>query len=107
MDQYCMSIGVYTNNLPSLQRNEISVRYSPGLVDFVIGLVNSVFNLPEGKVMSFEEYEEQKNCEIHFASQKVFGLVEMTSDLVNASCKNDFLCTLLPSEIKTCLPEEG
>ena len=35
--------------------------------------------------MSFEEFEEQKNCEIHFASQKVLGLVEMTSDLVNAS----------------------
>ena len=57
MDQYCMSIGVYTNNLPSVQRNEISVRYSPGLVDFVIGLVNSVFNLPDGQVMFFEEFE--------------------------------------------------
>ena len=28
-----------------------------GLVDFVIGLVNSVFNLPEGQVMYFEEFE--------------------------------------------------
>ena len=30
---------------------------SLGLVDFVIGLVNSVFNLPEGQVMYFEEFE--------------------------------------------------
>ena len=30
---------------------------SPGLVDFVIGLVNSVFNLPDGQVMFFEEFE--------------------------------------------------
>ena len=26
--------------------------------------------------------------------KKHLGLVEMTSGLVNASCKNDFLCTL-------------
>ena len=30
---------------------------SPGLVDFAIGLVNSVFNLPEGQVRFFEEFE--------------------------------------------------
>ena len=30
---------------------------SPGLVDFVIGLVNSVFNLPDGQVMFYEEFE--------------------------------------------------
>ena len=33
---------------------------SPGLVDFVIRLVNSVFNLPNGQVMSFEESASQK-----------------------------------------------
>ena len=27
----------------------------PGLVDFAIRLVNSVFNLPDGQVMFFEE----------------------------------------------------
>ena len=37
------------------------------------GLVNSVFNLPEGQVRFFEEFELQKNCEINFACQKVFG----------------------------------
>ena len=30
---------------------------SQGLVDFSIGLVNSVFNLPDGQVMFFEEFE--------------------------------------------------
>ena len=46
---------------------------SPGLADFAIGLGNSVFNLPNGQVMFFEEFEWQKNCEINFASQNVFG----------------------------------
>ena len=30
---------------------------SLGLVDFAIGLVNSVSYLPDGQVMSFEEFE--------------------------------------------------
>ena len=30
---------------------------SPGLVDFSIGLVNSVFNLPNGQVIFFEEFK--------------------------------------------------
>ena len=30
---------------------------TPGLVDFSIGLVNSVFNLPDGQVMFFEEFD--------------------------------------------------
>ena len=30
---------------------------SPWLVDFAIGLVNSVFNLPDGQLMFFEECE--------------------------------------------------
>ena len=30
---------------------------SPWLMDFTIGLVNSVFNLPDGQVMFFEEFE--------------------------------------------------
>ena len=46
---------------------------SPGLVDFAIGLVNSVFNLPDWQVMFFEELDEQKNCAINSASQKVLG----------------------------------
>ena len=30
---------------------------SPGLVDYATGLMNPVFNLPEGQVMFFEEFE--------------------------------------------------
>ena len=46
---------------------------SPGLVDFAIGRVYSVFSLRDGQVMFFEEFKYQKNCEINSASQKVFG----------------------------------
>ena len=56
------------------QRAKKVVSDSPGLVDFAIGLVNSVFNLPDEQVMFFEEFDEQKNCEINSASQKVFGV---------------------------------
>ena len=42
-------------------------------MDFVIGLVNSVFNLPDGQVMLFEEFEQQKNREINPGHQKTFG----------------------------------
>ena len=67
------------------QRAKKVVSDSPGLVDFAIGLVNSVFNLPDGQVIYFEEFEKQKNCEINSAGEKAFGLVEMTSGLVNVS----------------------
>ena len=30
---------------------------SPGLVAFAIGVVNSVFNLPDGQEMFFEQFE--------------------------------------------------
>ena len=58
---------------------------SPGLVDFAIGLVNSVLNLPDGQVKFFEEFKLQKICEINSAHQNVFGLVEMTFGLVYAN----------------------
>ena len=35
---------------------------SPGLVDFVIRLVNSVLQLPDGQVKFFEEFKLQENC---------------------------------------------
>ena len=41
----------------SIQHAKKVVSNSPGLVDFAIGLVNSVFNLPDGQVMFFEELE--------------------------------------------------
>ena len=46
---------------------------SPGLVDFAIGLVNSVLNLSDGQVKYFEEFNSQKNCEINSAHQKILG----------------------------------
>ena len=39
------------------QRAKKVVSDSPGLLDFAIGLVNSVFNLPYGQVILFEEFE--------------------------------------------------
>ena len=39
------------------QSAKIVVSDKPGLVDFAIGLVKSVFNLPDGQVMFFEEFE--------------------------------------------------
>jgi len=39
------------------QRAKKVVSDSPRLVDFAIGLVNSVFNLPDGQVLFFEEFE--------------------------------------------------
>ena len=41
----------------SIQHAKKVVSNSPGLVDFAIGLVNSVFNLSDGQVMFFEELE--------------------------------------------------
>ena len=35
---------------------------SPGLLDFIIRLVNSVFNLPGWQVKYFREFRLQKNC---------------------------------------------
>ena len=51
---------------------------SPGLVDFAIGLVNSVINLPDGQVNFFEEFQLQKNCELNLLIKTFLGLVEMT-----------------------------
>ena len=39
------------------QRAKKVVSDSPGLLDFAIRLVNSVFNLPDGQVILFEEFE--------------------------------------------------
>ena len=44
-------------HLTSQQQLKKVVSDSPGLVDFAIGLVNSVFNLPDVQVMFFEEFK--------------------------------------------------
>ena len=46
---------------------------SLGLVDFAIGLVNSVLNLPDRQVKYVEEFNVQKNYEINSAHQKIWG----------------------------------
>ena len=58
---------------------------SPGLVDFAIGLVNSVINLPNGQMKFFEEFKLQKNCEINVLIRTFLGLVEMMFGPVNVS----------------------
>ena len=58
---------------------------SPGLVDFAIGQVNFVINLPDGQVKFFEESKLQRNCEINLLIKTLLGLVEMTFGLVNVS----------------------
>ena len=42
---------------PWIQRAKKVVSDRPGLVDFAIRLVKSVFNLPDAQVMFFEEFE--------------------------------------------------
>ena len=56
-----------------MQHTKKVVSNSPGLVDFAIGPVNSVLNLPDGQVEYFEEFNLQKNCEINSAHQKLLG----------------------------------
>ena len=48
-------MGVHFHNRTDYQHAKKVVSYSPGLGDFAIGLMNSVFNLPDGQVMFFEE----------------------------------------------------
>ena len=46
---------------------------TPRLVDFAIGLLNSVLNLPDGQVKYFEEFNLQKNFKINSAHQTILG----------------------------------
>ena len=67
------------------QRAKKVVSDSPGLVDFVIGLVNSVFNLPNGQVMFFWGIGITEELWNQFCSSKSFlGLAEMTFGLVTS-----------------------
>ena len=45
---------------------------SPALVDFAIGLVNHVLNLPEGQLKFLGKFKLQKNCN-QCCSSKFFG----------------------------------
>lgn len=75
---------------------------TPGLVDFAIGLVKSVLNLPEWASEAF--WGNCSNCKrmvINPAHQK------MTHGLENASyslpqCQTEFPCTIMYSAYSTC-----
>ena len=45
---------ILTKLVPACKESSVN---SSGLVDFAIRLVNSVFNLPDGQVMFFEEFK--------------------------------------------------
>ena len=64
--------------MPSQHAKKV-VSDSQGLVDFAIGLVNSVFNLPDGQV------KNRRTVKSILPVKKFLGLVKMTSGLVNAS----------------------
>ena len=61
-----------TNTNSTFQRAKKVVSGSPGPVDFAIGLVNFVFNLPDGQMMCLRN-SNNKDCEINSAHQKAFG----------------------------------
>ena len=66
------------------QRAKKVVSHSVGLVDFAIGLVNFVFNLPDGQVS--EIFLGIRMTEVINPAHKIFfRLVEMTFGLVHAS----------------------
>ena len=54
-------------------------------MDFAIGLLNSVINLPDGQVKFLKEFRLQRNCEINLLIKTFLGLVEMMFGLVNVS----------------------
>ena len=68
-----------------LQRAKKVVSDSAGLVDFAIGLVIFVLNLPDGQVQFFGEIQITEGWLSILLIKKVLGLVEMTCGLVHAS----------------------
>ena len=60
------------------QRAKKVVSDSLGLVDFAIGLVIFVLNLPDGQALFFGGNSNYRRIVINLAKQKGFGLVEMT-----------------------------
>ena len=67
------------------QRAKKVVSDSPGLVDFAIGLVNFVFNLPDGQVIFLSNSNKGRTVKSILQVKTILGLVEMTFGLVNAS----------------------
>ena len=75
------SFGFSTN-----QRAKKVVSDSPKLVDFAVGVVNSVLNLPNGQLNFFGGNSNSRITLINPAHQIFLRLVEMTLGQVHASC---------------------
>ena len=58
---------------------------SPGLEDFAIGLVNSVFNLPLGKWCFLRNSNNRKTVKSILLLKTLLTLVETMAGLVNAT----------------------
>ena len=71
--------------LESMQCAKKVMSDSSGLVDFAIGLVNSVVNLPNSQVMFLSNSNNRRTMNSIPLVRKCLRLVEMTSGLVNAS----------------------
>ena len=67
------------------QRAKKVVSDSRGLVDFAIGPVNYVFNLPMGKWPFLKNSNNRRTVKSILLVEKLLGLVEKTFGLVNAS----------------------
>ena len=67
------------------QRAMKVVSDSPWLVDFAVGLVNSVLNLPDGQARFLGEFKLHRNCNQSCLSKHFFGQVEMTFGLLHVS----------------------
>ena len=61
-----------------LQRAKKVVSDNPELVDFAVGLVNSVLNLPDGQVNFSGGNSNLRRTVINPAHQILGGLIEMT-----------------------------
>ena len=87
------------------QRTNKVMPDSPGLVDFVVGLVNFILHLPDGQVKVLGEFFEEINL-THCTCENFFRLLKMTSGLVHPagySCpkgKLENLISLYPVTFK-------
>ena len=68
-----------------MQRAKKVVSDSPGLVDFAIGLVNFILNLPGGQVKFLRNSNYRRTVKSILLIKKFLGLAEMTFGLVYAA----------------------
>ena len=68
---------------------------SPGLVDFAVGLTDSVLNFPDGQVRFCGEFTVHKNCNQSCSSKFFFGIVHVSYSLPEWQAVK-LICPLLP-----------